>query len=90
QASASQRAGRAGRVRAGHCWRLYPEAFHATHMPEHTLAEMLRTPLEELVLQVLLLELGSPSEFLDKAVQPPPPKMLRAALRNLHEIQVYI
>ncbi|CAN0345639.1 unnamed protein product, partial [Discosporangium mesarthrocarpum] len=52
KASASQRAGRAGRVRPGQCWRMYPEQFHTAHMPEHTLAEMLRTPLEELVLQV--------------------------------------
>ncbi|CAM9576881.1 unnamed protein product [Ectocarpus sp. 4 AP-2014] len=90
KASGSQRAGRAGRVRAGKCWRLYPEAFHQSYMPTHTLAEMLRTPLEELVLQVLLLELGSPAEFLDRAVEPPPPKMLRAALRNLDDLQAII
>ncbi|CAM9970617.1 unnamed protein product, partial [Ectocarpus fasciculatus] len=90
KASGSQRAGRAGRVRAGKCWRLYPEAFHQNYMPTHTLAEMLRTPLEELVLQVLLLELGSPAEFLDRAVEPPPPKMLRAALRNLDDLQAII
>lgn len=52
QASGSQRAGRAGRVRPGKCWRLYPQPFHEINMPTHTLAEMLRTPLEELVLQV--------------------------------------
>lgn len=52
QASGSQRAGRAGRVRPGKCWRLYPQAFYDGYMPPHTLAEMLRTPLEELVLQV--------------------------------------
>lgn len=39
-------------MRAGKCWRLYPEVFHQNFMPPHTLAEMLRTPLEELVLQV--------------------------------------
>lgn len=39
-------------MRAGKCWRLYPETFHQNFMPPHTLAEMLRTPLEELVLQV--------------------------------------
>ena len=38
--------------------------------------------------QVLLLELGSPAEFLARAVEPPPPKMLRAALRNLYDLQV--
>ncbi|CAN0206344.1 unnamed protein product, partial [Hapterophycus canaliculatus] len=52
KASGSQRAGRAGRVRPGKCWRLYPEVFHQNYMPPYTLAEMLRTPLEELVLQV--------------------------------------
>ncbi|CAM9374466.1 unnamed protein product, partial [Pylaiella littoralis] len=90
KASGNQRAGRAGRVRAGKCWRLYPEGFHKGFMPSHTLAEMLRTPLEGLVLQVLLLELGSPAEFLDRAVEPPPPKMLRAALRNLHDLQAIV
>lgn len=39
-------------------------------------------------LQVLLLELGSPADFLARAVEPPPPKMLRAALRNLYDLQV--
>lgn len=42
-------------MRAGQCWRLYPEAFYDSYMPSHTLAEMLRTPLEELVLQVHFL-----------------------------------
>ena len=58
QASGSQRAGRAGRVRPGKCWRLYPQAFHDINMPTHTLAEMLRTPLEELVLQVSPIACG--------------------------------
>ena len=40
------------------------------------------------ILQVLLLELGSPADFLARAVEPPPPKMLRAALRNLYDLQV--
>ncbi|CAM9660312.1 unnamed protein product [Chrysoparadoxa australica] len=78
-ASGMQRAGRAGRVRAGRCWRLYPEVFWETSMPEHTLPEMRRTPLEELVLQVMVLELGSPSEVLGRAVEPPPPAMIQVA-----------
>jgi len=45
KAAASQRAGRAGRVRAGDCFRLYSQEFFETQMPEYTLPEMLRTPL---------------------------------------------
>jgi HrpA-like RNA helicase len=45
KAAASQRAGRAGRVRAGDCFRLYTQEFFETQMPEYTLPEMLRTPL---------------------------------------------
>jgi HrpA-like RNA helicase len=48
QASASQRAGRAGRVREGHCWRLYTRQFMQESMPEYTLPEMLRTPVSHL------------------------------------------
>lgn len=66
KASASQRAGRAGRVRAGTCWRLYTQDFHDGRMAKHALPEMLRTSLEELVLSILLLELGQPADFLAK------------------------
>lgn len=45
KAAAAQRAGRAGRVRAGDCFRLYTQEFFDTMMPEFTLPEMLRTPL---------------------------------------------
>jgi hypothetical protein len=55
KASAKQRAGRAGRTTAGVCWRLYSEEFSEEWMPPHTCPEILRTPLDELVLQVCLL-----------------------------------
>ena len=55
QASAKQRAGRAGRTTAGVCWRLYSEEFFGQSMPPHTSPEMLRTPLDELILQLCLL-----------------------------------
>ena len=55
QASAKQRAGRAGRTTAGVCWRLYSEEFFGQSMPLQTSPEMLRTPLDELILQLCLL-----------------------------------
>lgn len=55
-------------------------------MPTYTLPEMLRTPLEELSLSILALELGSPAEFLARAIEPPPPEAITTAVRNLREI----
>jgi ATP-dependent RNA helicase DHX36 len=55
QASTRQRAGRAGRVRAGEAYHLFSKKRHAA-MEEFTLPEMLRTPLEELCLQIKFME----------------------------------
>lgn len=55
RASAKQRAGRAGRTSAGVCWKLFSEKFAEEYMPDQTSPEIVRTPLDELVLQVCLL-----------------------------------
>ena len=52
RASARQRRGRAGRVAPGHCLRLFSRHTHEAVMEEHQQPEMLRVPLEGLVLQV--------------------------------------
>jgi HrpA-like RNA helicase len=54
--SSTQRAGRAGRTGPGTCFRLYSEEFANIYLPESTSPEILRTPLDELVLQVCLLD----------------------------------
>lgn len=46
KASASQRAGRAGRVRPGHCYRLYSSAVYERDFPEFSDPEILRIPIE--------------------------------------------
>eukprot|EP01018_Ginkgo_biloba_P032353 Gb_17113 [translate_table: standard] len=51
KASACQRQGRAGRVQAGYCLRLYTRDIFLT-MQEHQMPEMQRVPLEELCLQI--------------------------------------
>ncbi|VEU35303.1 unnamed protein product [Pseudo-nitzschia multistriata] len=55
RASLKQRAGRAGRTSAGVCWRLCGEDFCQKELLPQTAPEMLRTPLDELVLQICLL-----------------------------------
>lgn len=52
KASADQRAGRAGRTGPGHCYRLYSSAIYESAFPEYTDPEILRTPIEGVVLQM--------------------------------------
>jgi ATP-dependent RNA helicase DHX37/DHR1 len=58
KASASQRAGRAGRTGPGHCYRLYSSALFERDFEEYAAPEILRTPLESVVLQ--LKSMGAP------------------------------
>ena len=62
QASANQRKGRCGRVSAGICIRLYDEADFIGR-PEFTDAEILRTNLASVILQMHDLKLGPVAEF---------------------------
>jgi ATP-dependent RNA helicase DDX35 len=55
QASAQQRAGRAGRVQAGRCYRLYKESYLLNHMDQSTSPEILRTNLTSFILTLKAL-----------------------------------
>ncbi len=59
QASAMQRSGRAGRVGPGTCWRLYPRLMEKRMLP-YNIPEMLRVPLEDLLLQGIVLNAEPP------------------------------
>jgi len=55
QASAKQRAGRAGRLQAGQCYRLYTENFFLKNMEKSTTPEILRTNLSSFILTLKAL-----------------------------------
>ncbi|KAI9022397.1 P-loop containing nucleoside triphosphate hydrolase protein [Hyaloraphidium curvatum] len=80
RASARQRAGRAGRTGPGECWRLWSEAEEAG-MNEWGVPEILRVPLDQVVLDMLALGLGDPSYF--EFVERPPPDSIPGALSRL-------
>ncbi|RUS16526.1 P-loop containing nucleoside triphosphate hydrolase protein, partial [Endogone sp. FLAS-F59071] len=62
KASATQRAGRAGRTGPGVCYRLYSQR-EFNHLNDFPTPEILRAPLEPVVMQIKALELGNPREF---------------------------
>ncbi|KAH9329485.1 hypothetical protein KI387_001593 [Taxus chinensis] len=85
KASAHQRRGRAGRVRPGWCYHLYPKIIYDA-MTQYQLPEILRTPLEGLCLQIKSLQFGSISAFLSKALQPPEILAVQNAINLLETI----
>ncbi|WWC66285.1 uncharacterized protein I206_100186 [Kwoniella pini CBS 10737] len=52
KASSQQRAGRAGRTGPGHCYRLYSSALYEDHFEQFSQPEILRMPIESIVLQM--------------------------------------
>ncbi|KAK3297021.1 P-loop containing nucleoside triphosphate hydrolase protein [Chaetomium fimeti] len=63
KASAQQRAGRAGRTGPGHCWRLYSSAVYERDFPQFSTPEILRTPVEAVVLQLKSMNLKHIANF---------------------------
>ncbi|KAK8856409.1 P-loop containing nucleoside triphosphate hydrolase protein [Apiospora arundinis] len=57
KASANQRAGRAGRTGPGHCYRLYSSAVYERDFREFADPELLRMPIEGVVLQLKAMRL---------------------------------
>uniref|UniRef100_A0A3Q3D4I7 ATP-dependent DNA/RNA helicase DHX36 n=1 Tax=Hippocampus comes TaxID=109280 RepID=A0A3Q3D4I7_HIPCM len=84
-ANAKQRKGRAGRVCPGKCYHLY-NGLRASLLDAYQLPEIMRTPLEELCLQIKILKLGGIAHFLQKALDPPTEKAVNLAIKNLKDL----
>ncbi|WP_428034441.1 ATP-dependent RNA helicase HrpA [Amphritea sp.] len=83
QASANQRKGRCGRVAEGICIRLYSEEdFNAR--PEFTDAEIRRTNLAAVILQMLNLRLGAIDQF--PFIDPPDSRFISDGFNLLQEL----
>lgn len=85
QASANQRAGRAGRIAPGVCIRLYSEEDFVGR-PEFTDPEIRRTNLAAVILRMAALGLGDIREF--PFLEPPDARQINAGIRQLQELRL--
>ncbi|KAL4563271.1 hypothetical protein LXL04_027311 [Taraxacum kok-saghyz] len=76
KASARQRAGRAGRIRPGKCYRLYTEDYFINKMSSHGIPEMQRSNLVSSVIQLKALGIDNILGF-DWPASPSPESMVR-------------
>ncbi|XP_032647088.1 putative ATP-dependent RNA helicase DHX37 isoform X1 [Chelonoidis abingdonii] len=76
QASANQRAGRAGRTEPGHCYRLYSSAVFSD-FEKFSPPEITRRPVEDLIIQMKALNIEKVINF--PFPTPPPTEALAAA-----------
>ena len=58
-------------------------------LDQYVVPEMLRTRLEEVVLQIKILELGLASSFLSRVLEPPSEESIRLALNLLVRFKCY-
>jgi len=82
KASASQRAGRAGRTQPGKCFRLYTEKAFKQELTEQTYPEILRSNLGVVVLTLKKLGIDDLVHF--DFLDPPAPETLMRALEMLN------
>ncbi|XP_034826492.1 ATP-dependent RNA helicase DHX30-like [Maniola hyperantus] len=86
QAGAKQRAGRAGRVQPGHCYKMYTKEKENEFAP-HTTPEILRIPLEQTVLDCKTYAPDDKVEnFLSELPEPPSKQAIRFAVNDLIDL----
>ncbi|CAK7207319.1 Putative ATP-dependent RNA helicase ucp12 [Sporothrix eucalyptigena] len=88
RAACKQRRGRAGRVRAGKCYKLYTRNLELQTMPERPEPELRRVPLEQLCLSVRAMGIVDIAGFLARAPTPPEVAAVDGALSLLRRMGV--
>ncbi|XP_078039431.1 putative ATP-dependent RNA helicase DHX57 [Augochlora pura] len=92
QANALQRKGRAGRVMPGVCIHLYTLHRFKYHFPAQPVPEILRIPLEPLLLRIQLLYKGlkvDSCQILSKLLEPPTIPNIQSAIKRLQDVGAF-
>ena len=91
KSSATQRAGRTGRVRPGCVYRLYSRACHDVHFQEFETGELHRVPLDQVVLQLRTLLADEPSiaAVLADTLEPPNAAHVLRSFASLYELDLF-
>ena len=87
RASATQRAGRTGRIRNGFVYKLYTRDFYDNQMQPFEPGEMLRIPLDSVILTLkgILPREESATQVLLECLEPPSASTIDRSLTSLHE-----
>ncbi|XP_033140169.1 ATP-dependent RNA helicase DEAH13 isoform X6 [Brassica rapa] len=85
QASASQRAGRAGRTGPGHCYRLYSSTVFSNTFEESSPPEITRVPIDGVVLQLKSMNIPKVENF--PFPTPPEPSSIKQSERCLKALE---
>ena len=85
RAACKQRRGRAGRVRAGDCYKMYTRNAEAKMM-ERPDPEIRRVPLEQMCLSIKAMGVQDVSGFLASALTPPESTAVEGAIRLLSQM----
>jgi ATP-dependent RNA helicase DHX29 len=89
KANCLQRRGRAGRVREGICYHLIPHEKYEK-LAGHQVPEIMRVPLEELILQITAAKLGTVRSVIAEALDPPPQRHVERSVEELTKVQALV
>uniref|UniRef100_V9IGW4 RNA helicase n=1 Tax=Apis cerana TaxID=7461 RepID=V9IGW4_APICE len=92
RANALQRKGRAGRVMSGICIHLYTSYKFKYHFTAQPVPEILRIPLEPLLLRIQLLHIGKKIDLhkiLSKMLEPPTEENINSAIKRLQDVGAF-
>ncbi|XP_074645257.1 ATP-dependent RNA helicase TDRD9-like [Tubulanus polymorphus] len=85
KANCLQRKGRAGRVTSGRVYRMVTRYFYE-ELPDYGTPEMLRCPLEQVILKCKKLNMGEPKALFALALSPPPLDDIERTILMLKEV----
>jgi HrpA-like RNA helicase len=84
QASATQRAGRTGRIRPGNVYRLYTRRAYEEYMEEFEPGEMVRIPLDSVILMLKQILHEEVKPVFRDCLEPPPLDTIDRSFQSLH------